>query len=247
MRMLLGSVFATSLAVAALTADQAVPAPATDTEGGVQITPIMRMSVQIESAGTVIHVDPVGKNDFSHAKPADVVLITDVGPDNLDPDQIAKIRKPGAPVVLPAAVASLAGAKIPAPTIVMANGETRTVAGVSVEAVPAYGVRHGPRPGEFYLPKGRGNGYIVTIGGKRIYFAGDTECTPEMKAFKNIDVAFLPLQMPQTMQPYDAGECSKAFLPKIVYVYHYDGQKQDEAFFSASLKGTPIDVRVQTK
>ena len=98
-----------------------------------------------------------------------------------------------------------------------------------------------------YLPKGRGNGYVVTIGGKRIYFAGNTECTPEMKNLKNIDVAFLPLQMPQTMQPYDAGECSKAFLPKIVYIYHYDGQKQDEAFFRASLKGTPIDVRVQTK
>lgn len=244
MRLFLGLACATALA-AALIADQAGTIPGT--EGDIRITPIMRMSVQIEYVGKVIHLDPMAKNDYSQAKPADLILVTDVGSDNLDPDQISKMRKPGAPVVLPAAAATQAGAKIPAPTEVMANGETKTVAGVSIEAVPAYSVAHGPKPGEFYLPKGRGNGYIVTVGGKRIYFAGNTECTPEMKNLKNIDVAFLPLQMPQTMQPYDAGECSKAFLPKIAYIYHYDGQKNDEAFFRASLRGTPIDVRVQTK
>ena len=245
MRMLLSFVLATAVAAVALVADQAGTLPAAD--GDIQITPIMRMSVQLEYAGKVIQVDPSGKNDNSQAKPADLILVTDVGADNLDPDQIAKVRKPGAPVVLPAAAATQAGAKIPAPTIVTANGETKTAAGIAIEAVPAYSVAHGPRPGEFYLPKGRANGYIITLGGKRIYFAGNTECSPEMKALKNIDVAFLPLQMPQTMQPYDAGECSKAFLPKIVYVYHYDGQKNDEAFFRASLRGTPMDVRVQTK
>jgi L-ascorbate metabolism protein UlaG (beta-lactamase superfamily) len=244
MRLILCTVFATAL-TAAVIADQAGTIPGAD--GDIQITPIMRMSVQVEYAGKVIHVDPSSKNDNSQAKPADLVLITDVGTDSLDPEQIAKVRKPGAPVVLPAAAASEAGAKISAPTEVMANGETKTVAGISIEAVPAYSVAHGPKPGEFYLPKGRGNGYILTVGGKRIYFAGSTECTPEMKGLKDIDVAFLPLQMPQTMQPYDAGECSKAFVPKIVYIYHYDGSKNDEAFFRASLRGTPMDVRVQTK
>jgi L-ascorbate metabolism protein UlaG (beta-lactamase superfamily) len=245
MRMLLGSVFAITLTAAALVANQAGTVPAA--EGNIQITPIMRASVQIEYAGKVIQVDPMGKNDYSQAKPADLILVTDIDADNLDPDQIAKIRKPGAPVVMPAAAATLAGAKIPAPTTVTANGETKTVVGVSIEAVPMYNTQRGPKPGEVYHPKGRGNGYIVTIGGKRLYFAGDTECTPEMKDLKNIDVAFVPMLMPSTMTPFEAAECVKAFLPKVVYVYHYEGQKNDEAFFRAALKGTQVDVRVQTQ
>ena len=245
MRMLFGSVFATALTAAALVASQAGTVPAT--EGVILITPIMRASVQIEYAGKVIQVDPMGKNDYSQAKPADLILVTDIEADNLDPDQIAKIRKPGAPVVMPAAAATLAGARIPAPTTVTANGETKTVAGINIEAVPMYNAQRGPKPGEFYHPKGRGNGYIVTIGGKRLYFAGGTECTPEMKDLKNIDVAFVPMRMPSTMTPFEAAECVKAFQPKIVYAYHYEGQKGDEAFFRAALKGTQTDVRVETQ
>jgi len=245
MRMLLGSVFATPLAAAVLAASQAGTVPAA--QGNIQITPIMRASVQVEYEGKVIQVDPMGKNDYSQAKPADLILVTDIDADNLDPDQIAKIRKPGAPVVMPAAVATLAGAKIPAPTTVTANGETKTVAGVSVEAVPMYNAMRGPKPGEFYHPKGRGNGYVVTIGGKRLYFAGGTECTPEMKDLKDIAVAFVPMRMPTTMTPFEAADCVKAFQPKVVYVYHYEGQKNDEAFFRAALKGTQVDVRVDTQ
>jgi L-ascorbate metabolism protein UlaG (beta-lactamase superfamily) len=245
MRMLSCSVFATTLTAAALVANQAGTVPAA--EGSIQITPIMRASVQIEYAGKIIQVDPMGKNDYTQAKPADLILVTDIDPDNLDPDQIARIRKPGAPVVMPAAAAKLAGARIPAPITVTANGETQTVAGVSIEAVPMYNAQRGPKSGEFYHPKGRGNGYIVTLGGTRLYFAGDTECTPEMKALKNIDVAFVPMLMPSTMTPFEAAECVKAFQPKVVYAYHYEGLKQDEAFFRAALKGTQVDVRVQTQ
>ncbi len=240
MRMFLSLVSATALAAATMTADT-VPA----TGGDIEITPIRHASVQIEQAGKVIQVDPVGKGDYSDAKPADLILVTDIHDDNLDPDEIAKIRKPGAPVVMPAAVATQAGAKIPAPTNVTANGETKTVAGVSIVAVPMYNVRRGPKPGEFYHPKGRGNGYIVTLGGKRVYFAGDTECTPEMKALKDIDVAFVPINMPFTMTPAEAGDCIKAFQPKIVYPYRYEGQRGDEAFLKAMLRGTEIEVRGQ--
>jgi L-ascorbate metabolism protein UlaG (beta-lactamase superfamily) len=91
--------------------------------------------------------------------------------------------------------------------------------------------------------KGRGNGYIVTLGGKRLYFAGDTECTPEMKALKNIDVAFVPMNLPYTMTPAEAAECVKAFKPKIVYPYHFRGQKPED--FAAALKGESIDVRIR--
>ena len=240
MRMFLCLVFATALAAATMTADT-VPA----TGGDIEITPIRHASVQIEQAGKVIQVDPVGKGDYSHAKQADLILVTDIHDDNLDPDEIAKIRKPGAPVVIPAAVATQAGAKIPAPTTVTANGETKTVAGVSIVAVPMYNVRRGPKPGEFYHPKGRGNGYIVTLGEKRIYFAGDTECTPEMKALKDIAVAFIPINMPSTMTPAEAADCIKAFQPKIVYPYRFEGQKGDEAFLKAALRGTEIEVRGQ--
>jgi len=243
MRTFLTSACATALAAASIAAGQSDTLPATG--GDIQITPIMRASVQVEFAGKVIQVDPIAKTEPQQK--ADLILVTDIHPDNLDPDEIAKIRKPGAPVVMPAAAATEAGAKIPAPTTVMANGETKTAADISIVAVPAYNARRGPKPGEFYHPKGRANGYIVTLGGKRLYFAGDTECTPEMRDLKNIDVAFVPINMPTTMTPAEAAECVKAFQPKIVYPYHYDGQKGDEAFFRAFLKGTQIDARVQTK
>jgi len=173
MRMFFTLVLAAALAAVALAADsnEAIPA-----EGGaIQVMPIMRTSVQIEYGGKVIQVDPVGKYDnvdipyvgkFDALKTADLILLSDIRPGNLDLDseEIAKLRKPGAPVVMPMAVATLLGTKIQMPTV-MANGDTTTVAGVSIEAVPMYNAVHGPKAGEVYHPKGRGNGYIITLGG----------------------------------------------------------------------------------
>lgn len=223
--------------------------------GDIQITSIMHSSVQIEYGGKVIQIDPASKYDnveipiegkFEALKPADLILVTDIHDENLDTNEIAKLRKPGAPVVMPEAVATLAGAKIPAPTTIMANGDTKIVAGVNIEAVPMYNLLHGrdPKSGELYHPKGRGNGYIITLGGKRLYHAGDTECTPEVRALKNIDVAFIPMHMPFTMTIGEAVECVMAFGPKIVYPYHYEGQGKDEALFTAFLKASPVEVRV---
>jgi L-ascorbate metabolism protein UlaG (beta-lactamase superfamily) len=253
-RVLLSLAFAITLAVAVLAANQTDPLPATG--GEIQMMPIMHSSVQLEYAGKVIQVDPVAKYDdvelpllgkFDALKPADLILITDIHPENLDIAEITKLRKPGAPVVMPAAAATEAGTKIPAPTVVMANGDSKTVADVSIEAVPMYNLQHGPKPGEVYHPKGRGNGYVVTLGGKRLYFMGDTECTPEAKAVKDVDVAFVPMNMPQTMTPGDAAECIKAIQPKIVYPYHYEGQKRDEAFIKALLRGTTVDFRANLR
>jgi L-ascorbate metabolism protein UlaG (beta-lactamase superfamily) len=130
---------------------------------------------------------------------------------------------------------------------VMANGEMKMVGGISIETVPMYNLLHGPKTGEVYHPKGRGNGYILTLGGKRIYFSGDTECTPEIKALKNIDVAFLPMNMPTTMTPFEVVECVKAFQPEIFYPYHYEGQKRDEALTKQFLVGAPVEIRVNLK
>jgi L-ascorbate metabolism protein UlaG (beta-lactamase superfamily) len=248
--------------VAGLTAFAAAVVAANQTDalaasgGDIQITPIMHSSVQLEYAGKVIQVDPVAAYDnvelpllgkFDALKQADLILVTDIHPENLDPAEIGKLRKSGAPVVLPAAAASAAGEKIPAPTVVMANGDMKAVGDVSIEAVPMYNMQHGPKPGEVYHPKGRGNGYIVTLGGKRLYFMGDTECTAEVKAVKNIDVAFVPMNMPQTMTPADAGECLKAIQVKIAYPYHYEGQKRDEAFLKAYLRGSSVDFRASLR
>ena len=101
-----------------------------------------------------------------------------------------------------------------------------------------YNLERGPSAGQLFHTKGRGNGYVLTMGGKRIYIAGDTECTPEMKALKNIDVAFVPMNLPYTMTPAEAAECVKAFAPKIVYPYHYN-QATNAQEFTAALKGTP--------
>lgn len=230
------------LAVMALLPALALAGQATEsriaaTGGDLIVTPITHASVQIEHGKTVIHVDPWSSGDYAQAKQADLVLVTDIHPDHLDPAAIAKVRKAGAPVVIPAA----ATGKVP-DGVVLANGETRTVAGVPIEAVPMYNLQRGPKPGELFHTKGRGNGYIVTLGGRRVYFAGDTECVPEIRALKNIDAAFLPMNLPYTMPPSEAAECARAFKPKIVFPYHYRGQNPEE--FAAALKGEGIEVRL---
>jgi L-ascorbate metabolism protein UlaG (beta-lactamase superfamily) len=253
-RLVLTMVLAIGLAAAVMAADQTDKLPASG--GDIQITPILHSSVQLEYAGKVIQIDPVAKYDdvelpllgkFDPLKSADLILITDIHPENLDIAEVTKLRKSGSTVVMPAAAATQAGTKIPAPTVVMANGDSKTVADVGIEAVPMYNIQHGPAPGELYHPKGRGNGYIVALGGKRLYFMGDTECTPEAKAVKDIDVAFVPMNMPQTMTPGDAAECIKAFQPKIVYPYHYEGQKRDEAFIKALLRTSSVDFRANLR
>jgi L-ascorbate metabolism protein UlaG (beta-lactamase superfamily) len=253
-RLVVTIVLAIGLAAAVMAADQTDKLPASG--GDITIAPIMHSSVQIEYGGKVIQVDPVAKYDdvelpllgkFDALKQADLILITDIHTENLDVAEVSKLRKSGATVVMPAAVATEAGTKIAAPTVVMANGDTKTVADVNIEAVAMYNVQHGPAPGQLYHPKGRGNGYIITLGGKRLYFMGDTECTPEAKTAKNIDVAFVPMNMPQTMTPGDAAECVKAIQPKIVYPYHYEGQKRDEAFIKALLRSSSVDFRANLR
>ena len=207
-------------------------------QGVVRLTPITHASLQLEFNGKVIHVDPWSRGDYTRAKQADLILITDIHQDHFDPAAIAKIRKPGAPVVAPAVVAG----KFPDATIIK-NGERKTVAGVSIEAVPMYNLQRGPAPGKLYHDKGRGNGYVLTLGGKRFYFSGDTEGVPEMRNLKNIDVAFVTMNLPYTMPPAEAAEAVKAFKPKIVYPYHYRGSKVED--FTEALKGQPIEVRVR--
>ena len=180
----------------------------------VTITPLLHSSVQLEGGGKVVQIDPWSRADLSRAKPADLILVTDDPIHHLDPKAIEQLRKPGAPVLVPAA----SQAKFTAGTPI-ANGETRTVAGITVEAIGAYDIKRG----EPSHPKGKANGYVVTLGGERIYVAGVTECVPEIKALRDIDVAFVPMNLPlERMLPSAAAECVNAFKPKVVYLNHYD-------------------------
>ena len=186
----------------------------TDTYGDVSITTFTHSDIQLEYRGTVIHIDPWSVSDLSKAKPADLILITDDVNHHLDVKAIARIRKSGAPVIIAAN-----GLKQVPDGIVMANGEKRDVAGVSIEATAAYDIK----AGQPFHPKGEANGYIVTVGGKRIYVVGVTECVPEVLGAKNIDVAFFAMNVPlERMEPAAAIDCLSAIKPKVVYPYHYD-------------------------
>jgi L-ascorbate metabolism protein UlaG (beta-lactamase superfamily) len=201
----------TMLTMPATAADK-VPAAG----GDIEITPLIHSSVQIEHAGKVIQVDPWSLGDLSRAKPADLIVITDDVGHHLDLKAITQLRKPGAPVV----IAANGKSKVP-DGIVLANGETTNAAGFTVEAIAAYDIK----PGEPSHPKGEANGYVIAVGGRRIFLAGVTECVPEVRALRNIDVAFMPMNIPlERMTPPAAAECTRAIAPKIVYVYHYDQQ-----------------------
>ena len=222
----------------AIPAFAAKPAEEFKTKADVlKITPIQHASLTIEAAGQVIQVDPA-MGDFTGAPKADIILITDIHGDHLDTGKIAQLKKAGTMIIIPGA------AKSDVPDgVVMKNGETKTVGPWTFEAIPMYNLKRGPAPGQLFHDKGRGNGYVVTYGGLRIYISGDTENIPEMRALKNIDVAFVCMNLPYTMPPEEAAEAVKAFKPKVVYPYHYG--MSDLKVFQTALNGTGIDVRIR--
>ncbi len=229
-------VFALGCAAVSLYAAEEFPS----TAGVVQITPITHASLMIQAGGKVIHVDPwsQGTHEKYAALPkADLILITDFHPDHMDTTAIGWVKQAGTKIIAPFVVTS--GLKT-GDTI--KNGETQTWGAFTIEAVPMYNLKRGPKAGMFYHDKGRGNGYVITYGGKRFYISGDTEAIPEMKALKNIDVAFVCMNLPYTMSPEEAAEGVKAFAPKIVYPYHY--RSSDVKVFESALKGLPIEVRI---
>ena len=205
--------------------------------GPVKITPIVHASALIEAGGKVIYMDPARLLDFTGLPPADLILITDIHTDHMDPATIAKLSKAGTKIIAaPAVVQTVTSAKP------IGNGETKTWQEWTIEAVPAYNLKRGPAPGKLFHDKGRGNGYVLTYGGKRFYFSGDSEGVPEMRALKNIDVAFVCMNLPYTMPPEEAADAVKAFHPKIVIPYHYRGS--DLTVFQKALEGTGIEVRL---
>jgi L-ascorbate metabolism protein UlaG (beta-lactamase superfamily) len=203
--------------------------------GDLKITFIGHASLMFTFAGKVIHVDPATMvyPDYASLPKADLILVTHEHGDHMDLKAIDSIRKPDTKII-----SNAAAAKTITDAIVMKNGDAQTVAGIPIEAVPAYNLE------KQFHPKGNGNGYVLTFGDKRVYVAGDTENIPEMKDLKGIDIAFLPMNLPFTMTPEQVAEAAKVIKPKILYPYHFGNT--DTGKLVALLKDEPeIDVRIR--
>jgi len=208
--------------------------------GELKITFLGHGTLMFSFGGKIIHVDPYSSvADYTRLPKADLILICHEHQDHLDPKALGAIRTEKTVVV-----ANPTAGKQVERSIVMKNGDVRTVEGLKIEAVPAYNVVHKRETGEPFHPKGVGNGYIITFGDKRVYVAGDTENIPEMKELKNIDIAFLPMNLPYTMTPEMVADAAKAIKPKILYPYHY-GQTDTSQLVNL-LRGTKeIEVRIR--
>ena len=208
--------------------------------GDLKITLIGHGTLMFSFGGKVIHVDPYSDvADFSTLPKAHFILLTHEHMDHLDLKALNAIRTEKTVVVLTEICAKQVQGGL-----VMTNGDVKTVEGLEIEAVPAYNLIHKRDTGQPFHPKGAGNGYMITFGDKRVYVAGDTENTPEVKGLKNIDIAFLPMNLPYTMTPEMVADAAKAFKPKILYPYHFG--ETDTSKVVNLLKGTPeIEVRIR--
>ena len=205
-------------------------------EGNLEITFIGHGTLMFSYGGKIIHVDPWTRfTDYKDLPKADIILVTHEHMDHLDKKAIDTLKKDSTKIVLTKTCANQIGEGT-----VMNNGDVKNISGFKIEAVPAYNLA----PDTRFHPKGRGNGYIITFGDKRVYVAGDTEYTPEMKALKKIDIAFLPMNLPFTMTPEMVADAAKAFRPSILYPYHFG--ETDTSRLVDLLKGEKdIEVRIR--
>ena len=212
--------------------------------GGLKITLVGHGSLVFEHGGKTIHVDPWSKmGDYTKMAKADLVLITHQHRDHLDLDALQKIMKNDTVVYTTEKCAAKIGGQL-GTLSVMANGDINTVFGIKIEAVPAYNLIHMRSSGRPFHPKGEGNGYVMAFADKRVYVAGDTENVPEMKALRDIDIAFLPMNLPYTMSSEMAADAAKAFKPKILYPYHTRSSEDQVAGFIELMSGVDgVEIR----
>lgn len=192
--------------------------------GELTIQPITHATMVLSYQKKNIYVDPTGGAEaFKGLATADIILLTDIHGDHFDAKTLEAINANKAVVILPKAVADLLPATMDKKKLIILNNGDKTVqSGISITAVPMYNLPDAPNAKNHV--KGRGNGYILVVGGKTVYISGDTADTPEMRALKNIDIAFVCMNLPYTMDVNSAAQGVLAFKPKIVYPYHYRGQ-----------------------
>lgn len=209
-------------------------------EEGVQVTPISHATMVLTISGQTIYTDPVGGAEAFKSQPdPSLILVTDIHPDHLNADTLSAIAKQDTVIVVPKAVSDMLPKNLPGTIVILKNGETTTQKSIGIEAVPMYNI---PESTSAFHTKGRGNGYILSSSGKRVYIAGDTSATSEMKALKNIDIAFIPMNLPYTMSVEEAAQGVLAFKPKVVHPYHYreqNGFSNIKKFKELVEKGNP--------
>ncbi|WP_069658406.1 MBL fold metallo-hydrolase [Arcticibacter eurypsychrophilus] len=211
--------------------------------GPLTISPVQHASLVITWNNKTIYVDPTGTAaTYKNFKAPDLILITDIHPDHLDPKIIDTLNTSKALFIVPQAVADLLPGVEAEKITVLNNGNEATKLDIKITAIPMYNI---PETPDSRHPKGRGNGYILNIGGKNIYISGDTGDTKEMRALKNIDVAFVCMNLPYTMDINHAASGVLAFKPAIIYPYHHKGQDIKAFKKLVNDKNPKIEVRLR--
>lgn len=191
------------------------------TDGDLVVHPINHATLALGWKTLTTYVDPVGgAKRFADLPKPGFIILTDIHGDHLSADTLKAVATADTKLVAPPAVAQQLPADLRERTTILTNGQSASLLGVKIEATAAYNL---PLERPPFHPKGRGNGYVITLGEKRVYLSGDTEDIPEMRALKNIDVAFLCMNLPYTMTVDQAASAVREFKPKIVYPYHCRG------------------------
>jgi L-ascorbate metabolism protein UlaG (beta-lactamase superfamily) len=204
------------------TAQRSTPDNLQTNAGTLLIQPVQHASLVLSVNGVTIYADPTGgAKNYQGIDAPNIILVTDIHGDHFDLKTIDSIKTVSTIIVVPQVVADRFPEGERAKLVILKNGDKTVQSGISIQAIPMYNL---PESETSRHTKGRGNGYVLTIGGKNIYLSGDTQGIPEMRALKNIDVAFVCMNLPFTMDVNEAADAVLAFQPKIVYPYHYRGQ-----------------------
>ena len=217
------------------------------TVGPLTIQPIEHASLVLRVHGVTIYADPTGPDKYKGMAAPNIILITDIHGDHFDVKSIDALKTPTTILIVPQAVAD----KLPEADknnnlVILKNGASTTQAGMSIAAIPMYNL---PESATAMHTKGRGNGYVINTGGKNIYISGDTQGIPEMRALKNIDIAFVCMNLPYTMDVKEAADAVLEFKPVIVYPYHYRGQNgfSDVNAFKTLIEAGSKKIEVRLK
>jgi L-ascorbate metabolism protein UlaG (beta-lactamase superfamily) len=211
-------------------------------DGDLVIHPINHATLALGWKNLTVYVDPVGgAARFGGLPKPDLVIITHIHGDHFDADTLKAVAAGKTPLVVPAAVAEKLPAEFRSRATILTNGESKSLLGIAIEAVPMYNTTADRMK---YHPKGQGNGYVLTLADKRVYLSGDTEDIPEMRALKNIDVAFLCMNLPYTMTPEQAAGAVREFRPKVAYPYHCRGSDLEKF---KKIVGDDVGVEVRLR